>query len=327
MTSQQQEGSKEQQECDTASCEDDDDRGDELLNKQLFSSNDIPHHLGEEVDTAILQAEVIPKEEEEEEEEKNEEKSVIVTWQEEEAKRTPTTTSNDETAESSSEQSSSTPSSPVVLVGGVLEPAIRDEINKGEEGSIHKCKTVEHRDESRTLPVSKTGKSPSLMEDEDGTCKELLPPPGLVRQNDVQQTPVIGAVAVPGPLNIVTRRGGDMSDDSFIASAALSASNATTVMATAISSAEFEMQVRERIIREAAEATLVVVDDDNKEKGNRRTTPATPAHDEEETRIRKQKCRIIACGTILAIVLLLGAAAIGVVVGMREEEQQLDETP
>jgi hypothetical protein len=165
------------------------------------------------------------------------------------------------------------------------------------------------------------GKSPTLIEKQvnQKTDDGELPLPALVRQGDVQRVPVIGAVAVPGPNFVINgNTDGGRSDDAFIPIAAVSTAN-DTVIATAISSSVLEMEVRKRIIQEAAEATIVLVGDDD--DNNRRITV-----DDEETRQRKrkQKCIIIVCGAILALLLLGGAAAIGVVVGMREEENYLE---
>jgi hypothetical protein len=320
MTSRQEDIKKRQ---DTAAAIEDDHRGDEeIVNTVSSNSPHLSRSEGEEEVDNVLEMQAVISEKEEEEEE-NEEKSVIAKQNE----------ANDETVESS-EQSTPSP----VILGGVLEPSIptREEINRTKDSNHKKCKKEERVDaflESDKVSPKLLCKCPTVREKGSDSDDRELSLPTLVRQCEVQRIPVIGAVAVPGPRNISRNSsssnnsdGVSPEDDAFSiprTTAALSTSNAM-VMATAISSLEFEMQVRERIIREAAEATVVVVDKDD---ANRRTTTTV---DDQETRQRKQrqKCRLIVCGIIIAIVLLVGATAIGVVVGMREEEHYLeDETP
>jgi hypothetical protein len=212
----------------------------------------------------------------------------------------------------------STPPSP--LCGEENNMASKDEINNTEGSDNLKPRNKQldafpEPEESSRLE----GKSINLIEKKLNqiTDAEELPLPALVRQGDVKREPVIGAVAVRGPnITINNSVDGGSSDDTGITAG--STAN-DTVVATPISSSMLEMEVRKRIIQEAAEATIVMVGDDD--DNNRRITV-----DDEDTRHRKRKrtCMIIVCGTILALVLLAAAAAIGVVVGMREEEDFLE---
>jgi hypothetical protein len=193
-----------------------------------------------------------------------------------------------------------------------------------DERGMQENYKISKKDNTGAEPLS------SLHDDTNGE----LPPPPLLRQREIRSVSHVGAVAVPGVNDTVHVNSDDPPNNSnVIATATVTTAAAShahcgsssihddietgTLTATAISTQELEMEVRQRIIQEAVQAVVLQEGHDNDKE-------TAPDHDSllslSSNTDKKRSKMFLLCGILCVLVLMAGAAgAAGAAIAMRDD--------